>query len=148
MLLHSWLKCCPPTPTPSIALQAGVCERKRFSHDKTLQVTLLGTCCSGQANSNRPAPVPFGSQHRLLPCSRTERRHPMGCCVVLCRPGCRDKVLLQLQCRGKVPTRLPQLWQSLQSTQGKAWLGVCAGRMDGVPLLFRYWISSLLNSSL
>lgn len=59
------------------------CQRKCFSHGKTLQVTLLGTRCSVQANCNCPAPVPFGSQHGLLPCSRTERRQAYG---VQCSP--------------------------------------------------------------
>lgn len=60
----------------------------------------------------------------------------MECSVVLRRPGSRDEMLLQPQFR-EGSYRTASAVQSQQPTQGKAWLGVCAGRMDGGPLTFQ-----------
>lgn len=46
----------------------------------------------------------------------------MGCRVVLHRPGCGDKALLQPR-SGQAPTGLPQPWQSRQPRHGTARLG-------------------------
>lgn len=74
------------------------CSSKQMLFPKqTLQVTLFRTHCSVQANCNCPVPVPFGFDLCLAVRLRGDK--PTGCSVVLHRPDCRDKVLLQPQFR-------------------------------------------------
>lgn len=133
----------PSNPPLPMALWAGICQRKCLSHGKTLLVMLLGThvqhrpIVTTQCLSLLSHNTDFGWQLGW----KEEEKSLQGA-AHSCRPSCRGKVLLYPQFREGSYRNVSGV------TQGKERLDMCPERMDGVPLLFRYWISSLLNSSL